>query len=131
MNVTHHTDIEAKTVEMAGAHETKVRWLISQATGAANFAMRMFEIAPGGHTPRHQHDYEHEIYVLEGEGTVVDGNQQHPLTAGDVIYVNPHDVHQFRNNGTQVMKMLCLVPNSAAGKQVTVVPECGVERPAS
>lgn len=127
MKVNHHTDIELKSVEMEGAANTKVRQLIGQNVSAANFAMRMFELDPGGHTPRHQHDYEHEIYVLEGEGVVLDGDKQHPLRPGDVIYVHPNDVHQFRNSGTQTMKMLCLIPNSATGKQVTVVPECGVE----
>jgi quercetin dioxygenase-like cupin family protein len=108
-----------------------VRWLIGERQGAPNFAMRQFEIAPGGHTPRHQHDYEHEIYVLEGSGAAVEGDRLHPLQAGDVVYVSPGDIHQFRNTGDVPLKMLCLIPNSATGKQVTVVPECGVEPGAS
>lgn len=127
MKVNHHTDIELKPVEMEGAANTKVRQLIGQNVDAANFAMRLFEIEPGGHTPRHQHDYEHEIYVLEGQGVVYEGDVEHALRAGDVIYVHPNDVHQFRNRGQQTMKMLCLIPNSATGKQVSVVPECGIE----
>ena len=127
MKVNHHTDIALEDVDMEGASNTKVRWLLGSNVGAQNFAMRMFEIEPGGHTPRHQHDYEHEIYVLEGEGVVMEGDQQHVLRPGDVIYVHPNDVHQFRNEGHSTMKMLCLIPNSATGKQVSVVPECGVE----
>lgn len=128
MKVNHHTDVELKAVEMEGAAKTKIRQLLGANVSAANFAMRMFEIDPGGHTPRHQHDYEHEIYVLEGEGVVFEGDVQHALKAGDVIYVHPNDVHQFRNNGDQPMKMLCLIPNSATGKEIKVVPECGVEQ---
>ena len=101
--------------------------MIGSNVAAANFAMRMFEIDPGGYTPRHQHDYEHEIYVLEGEGVVYEGETEHPLKAGDVVYVHPNDVHQFRNVGDATLKMLCLIPNSATGKQVKVVPECGLE----
>ena len=62
--------------------------------------MRMMEVEPGGHTPRHQHDYEHEIYVVDGEGVVVEGDTQHRLQAGDVVHIRPNDVHQFRNDGT-------------------------------
>lgn len=127
MKVSHHSEIELQPVEMDGAAGASVRQLIGQNVGAANFAMRMFEIEPGGHTPLHQHDYEHEIYVLEGSGSVIDGGRQHSLAAGDVVYVHPNDVHQFRNEGTSTMKVLCLIPNSAAGKQVTVMPECGGE----
>lgn len=127
MQVNHHTEIELKPVDMEGASNTKVRQLLSGNVNAANFAMRMFEIDPGGHTPRHQHDYEHEIYVLEGDGVVFEGDAQHPLKSGDVVYVHPNDVHQFRNTGDKPMKMLCLIPNSATGKEVKVVPECGAE----
>jgi quercetin dioxygenase-like cupin family protein len=87
--------------------------------------MRQFEVAPGGHTPRHSHPYEHEIFVMEGEGQVIEGDQPHALKAGDVVFVQPDEVHQFRNTGRASLKFLCLIPNSATGKQVTVAPECG------
>ena len=73
MKVNHHTEVELQAVDMEGAAHTKVRWLLGKNVDAANFAMRLFEIEPGGHTPRHQHDYEHEIFVLEGEGHVLEG----------------------------------------------------------
>jgi hypothetical protein len=41
--------------------------------------------------------------------------------------VAPDDAHQFKNTGSVPFKMLCLIPNSAADKKVTVVPECGLE----
>lgn len=124
MQIKHCEEVEAKEVDMEGASRCKVRWLVGEMDGAPTFAMRQFELEPGGHTPKHFHPYEHEIYVLEGEGAVVDGDRQRPLKPGDVIFVRPNDVHQFRNTGEGVLKMICLIPNSAAGKQVTVVPEC-------
>lgn len=127
MKVNHHEQVERQPVEMEGAEGCHVRWLVGQKDGAPNFAMRQFEVAPGGHTPKHSHDYEHEVFVLEGNGLVVDGETERPLQAGDVIFVEPNDVHQFRNTGDAPMKFLCMVPNSATGKQVTVAPECGIE----
>ena len=128
MKVNHHEEIPSAAVDMEGASGCTVRWLIDEKDGAPTFAMRQFEIAPGGHTPRHSHPYEHEVYILEGQGTVTEGDTEHPITSGDVVYVAPDDVHQFRNTGSGPMKFLCMVPNSASGKQVTVLPECG--RPA-
>ena len=127
MKVNNYQQIESQTVDMDGAEGCRVRWLIGDKDKAPNFAMRQFEVAPGGHTPRHMHPYEHEVFVLEGEGVVLEGDQQHPLRTGDVVYVKPDEVHQFRNTGGQPLKFLCLVPNSAATGKVTVVPECGVE----
>ena len=129
MKVQNNRQIEQQRVEMPGAHDCTVRWLIGQADDAPNFAMRQFEVAPGGYTPRHSHPYEHEIYVLEGEGVIVEDETDHALRQGDVVYVAPDDMHQFRNTGDQPLKFLCLIPNSAAGLPVTLAPECGVEKP--
>ena len=127
MKVNHYDDIESRPVEMEGASGCSVRWLVGESDGAPNFAMRRFEVAPGGYTPQHSHPYEHEVYVLEGAGVVYEGDVEHPLQAGDVIFVAPDEVHQFRNTGSEPMRFLCMVPNSAAGGKVTVVPECGAQ----
>lgn len=127
MKVNHYEAVPQQPVEMEGSHGCSVRWLLGERDAAPNFAMRQFEVAPGGYTPRHSHPYEHEVFVLEGEGVVFENNQPHSLKAGDVVLVKPDEVHQFRNTGGSPLKFLCLVPNSATGKQVTVAPECGTE----
>lgn len=127
MQLKKLTDVPANEVTMEGAAGCKVRQLIGTGENAPTFAMREFEVQPGGHTPRHFHDYEHEVYVLAGKGTILDGDKELPLAAGDVLFVAPNDVHQFRNTGHEPMRFLCLIPNSATGKSVSVVPECGLE----
>ena len=81
--------------------------------------MRQFEVAPGGYTPKHSHHYEHEVFVLEGAGVVLEGDVEHPLKAGDVVFVTPGEPHQFKNTGAQPLKFLCMVPNSSVGQPVT------------
>jgi quercetin dioxygenase-like cupin family protein len=127
MRIKKTEQVPSAEVTMEGAANCRVRWLIGEGDQAPNFAMREFEVAPGGHTPKHFHDYEHEIYVLGGQGVVVDGDEERPLAAGDVLLVEPNDVHQFRNTGSDSLRFLCLIPNSAASHSVTVVPECGLE----
>jgi quercetin dioxygenase-like cupin family protein len=112
---------------MEGSRGCHVRSLLDERDGTPNFSMRQFEVAPGGYTPRHSHPYEHEVFVLEGEGEVYEGDRPRSLRAGDVVLVKPDEVHQFRNTGAAALKFLCLVPNSATGKKVTVAPECGSE----
>lgn len=127
MRVKHSADVQRNMVDMEGAKGCQVQILVGKEEQAPNFVMRQFEVAPGGHTPKHFHDYEHEVYVLEGSGTVTEGDQEHPLREGDVVFVAPSDIHQFKNTGSTPMKFLCLIPNTATGKNVTVVPECGLE----
>jgi quercetin dioxygenase-like cupin family protein len=126
MKVNHYEAVAAKPVEMDGARGCQVRWLVDEGDGAPNFAMRQFEVAAGGFTPRHSHPYEHEVFVLEGLGEVLEGDRPHPLRAGDVVYVPPDEVHQFRNTGAGPLKFLCLVPHAATKKsQPPTAPECG------
>ncbi len=126
MKVRSAQQVDEQPVMMEGAVGCTVRWLLDPRDGAPNFAMRQFEVAPGGHTPLHHHPYEHEVYVLEGRGTVLQGDHAHELKAGDVVLVEPDELHQFRNTGDSPLRFLCLVPNSAAQGLTPVAPECGV-----
>jgi len=123
VKVKAYQQVKSEPVEMEGAVDCTVRWLVGEADGAPNFAMRQFEVAPGGYTPKHHHPYEHEVFVLEGEGVVLEGDQEHPLTAGDVVFVAPDEIHQFRNTSSTPLKFLCLVPNAGQRPQ-NVAAEC-------
>ena len=124
MKVNHSNQIEAAEVQMQGAKGCRVRWLINDTDGAPNFAMREFTVEPDGHTPKHSHPYEHEVFVLKGEGVVLEGDEQHPIQAGDFIYVAPDEIHQFRNSGSGELTFLCMVPHIPEGTPVNTIPEC-------
>ena len=105
------SEVENKVVEMEGASQVRMRLLISERDDAPNFNMRVFELAPGGHTPFHSHDFEHEIFVLEGEGELFDGENNHPLGPGSVSLVAPNEEHNFRNTSDSgIFRFLCIVP---------------------
>jgi quercetin dioxygenase-like cupin family protein len=50
--------------------------LITKEDGAENFAMRCFEIMPGGQSAHHAHNWEHEAFVLDGQELVVCGDKE-------------------------------------------------------
>lgn len=109
-------------VEMDGAEGIEMRMMVGQADGAPTFAMRHFTVQPGGHSPHHQHAYEHEVYVVEGTARVEQDGDFRDITAGDVLFVEPNKVHQFVNIGDTPFKFLCLVP---------VTYDCGTPTPGS
>jgi quercetin dioxygenase-like cupin family protein len=110
MKVMPHTDVPLEDVKVEGAKGVKIRWLISQKDNAPNFALRLFEVEVGGFTPYHSHSFEHEVYVVEGEGVFVTEEKEHPFQKGDIIYADPDLTHQFRNAGKTTLKFLCIVP---------------------
>jgi quercetin dioxygenase-like cupin family protein len=112
MLIRREKDVAAQPVDMPGVKDVQMRLMVGRADGAPNFAMRQFTVQPGGHTPRHSHNYEHEVYIIEGTGQVEDNGQHHDIGAGDVLYVQANTIHQFLNTGSQPLKFLCLVPVS-------------------
>jgi quercetin dioxygenase-like cupin family protein len=98
-------------VQMDGVKGVKMAVMVGRQDGAPNFALRQFIVEPGGHSPRHQHDYEHEVYIVHGGGTVLLNGKEQPLKAGDVVYVPADHEHQFKA-ASGGMTFLCLVPMS-------------------
>jgi len=104
---------QARQMDMPGAMGVTMRLMVGRDDGAPNFAMRLFEVQPGGHTPHHSHNYEHEIMIVEGDADVAcgpEGQETKSATAGDVLYIPANQLHQFRNQGAGVLKFMCLVP---------------------
>ncbi len=97
-------------VTMEGAAGVGMRMLIGPDERATNFHMRHFTVEPGGHTPHHRHDYEHEVLILAGEGVLRTDQGDKPLSPHDVVFVPPNDRHQFRNTGAQPLEFVCLIP---------------------
>lgn len=113
MKVEKSSNITKSSVDVEGAKDAEIRWLISKEDGAENFAMRMFELQPSGYTPLHTHPHEHEVFVIEGQGVFVYEGQENEFSAEYVIFVPGGKEHQFRNTGNSVLRMLCLIPAAA------------------
>lgn len=112
MKAVHYSDVPA---EDPGG-ETRgvtIKWVISGQDGAPNFYMRVFEIEPGGYSPLHSHAWEHEIFILSGEGEIVQEDGRIKVVPGTAIFILPEETHQIRNPGREVLRLICLVPSSS------------------
>ncbi|MEH0022509.1 MAG: cupin domain-containing protein [Desulfobacter sp.] len=113
MKVVHYSDIPPIAVDNAQVKHVAGRVLIGKEDGAGNFCMRRFDIGPDGFTPRHRHDWEHEVWILSGRGEVFIKDQWHELKEGTAVYVPLDTEHQFRNTSDGNFAFLCLVPSTA------------------
>ena len=113
MLIKQPKNVHSQVMQMPGAKDVSMQLMIGREDEAPNFAMRLFTVQPGGHTPLHSHNYEHEVMIVKGEGLAVsgeDGSITTPVKAGDAVLVSPNEMHQFKNNSKDEMKFLCLVP---------------------
>lgn len=108
--VIHYTDAPAE-IYGAEAPGVSIRQLITEEEdGAPVYVMRMIEVAPGGHTPRHSHPFEHENFIVEGKGRVLLGDEWRDVGPGDVALVPGGLEHTYENAGDTTFKFLCSIP---------------------
>ncbi len=100
-----------------GAEKVKVRYLIDERHGSDRFALRLYTVEKGGHTPLDEHAHEHQVYILSGRGLLRQSKETSPplrtLQAGDTIFIPSNAAHQFSNERDEPFVFLCVKGNPA------------------
>jgi quercetin dioxygenase-like cupin family protein len=110
MIVGRYDERVEKKVTQYGSTGTTIRWLINRDNGARTFAMRRFEVQPGGEIPLHKHEADHEIYILSGEGVAFSSEQEAAIKADTYLYISPNEEHGYRNTGNAPLVFICVIP---------------------
>jgi quercetin dioxygenase-like cupin family protein len=111
--VSHYSDTDSQKFDGDVVKGVTGRVLIGKKDGAPHFCMRVFTITPGGFTPRHAHEWEHEILIHSGSGQVLQDGAWKDVSSGSVIFIPGNEEHQFRNNSNSELTFACLVPKGA------------------
>jgi len=106
MRVYHYSDMPDQPIA-GDAPGTRKRPL-NDVDSAVSTAM--VEVAPGGHTLRHSHPYEHKIFIVEGMGEARDDSGNIPLAPGVFLYIRPEELHVISNNGAKPLRFLEIEP---------------------
>ena len=110
MKVMEYRDAESQQFDGGPAKGVTGRIAIGKADGANNFTMRVFEVESGGYTPKHSHDWEHEIFFHAGEGEVFSNGDWLPVKAGSAVFIPGNEEHQIKNVGDSQLTFVCLIP---------------------
>jgi len=111
--VKHYSAIESRQFDGDVVKGVNGRIAIGKQDGAPHFCMRIFTIAPGGYTPCHAHEWEHEILVHAGTGQVLQNGNWVDIAAGTVLFIPGQEEHQLRNNSSADLVFACLIPKGA------------------
>jgi quercetin dioxygenase-like cupin family protein len=111
MIIGHYTSVP-EDKPLTPDMQATIRWLVAAKDGAPHFAMRVIEIKRKGEKiPLHRHDYEHEIFVIEGRGSVLTPTGSTPVAPGNFVFVKPAEEHGFENTGDAPFRFICVIPN--------------------
>jgi quercetin dioxygenase-like cupin family protein len=111
MFVVNFKEREELPVELPGSKNATMRWLVGKQDGARTYAMRFFEIKPGGIIPLHTHPEKHETFILEGEAKLLGSEGDAVAKKGDVVFVPPNQPHGYENtHGSKVFRSIDVIP---------------------
>jgi len=74
-----------------------------------NMQTRYFEIDAGGYSSLEYHRHPHSVVVIKGKGSLVLGDEIHPLELHDVVYISPETLHQFHADAGEPLGFICIV----------------------
>jgi quercetin dioxygenase-like cupin family protein len=109
-------NVPVEDLAINGAEKVRVRYLVDERHGSSRFALRLYAVEKGGHTPLDEHAYEHQVYVLSGRGLLRESKEtgpMKPLQAGDTVFIPSQAVHQFSNERDEPFVFLCVKGNPA------------------
>lgn len=113
MKIIHYSETESTTFNNEAAKGLTGRVVLGKADDAPHFCMRVFELAPGGHTPEHRHEWEHEIFFHSGRGEIICEGRTTAVSKGYTALIQGHEQHQIRSTGDEPLIFACLVPSGA------------------
>lgn len=104
-----------ETEPVRTGHGNSLWVLLPEEAGVPNFVLRYFEVPAGGETGYGSHDYEHEVFIVRGEGILkgrdLEGQPvERPLRPGDAVFIAPNEEHQFCNESDEPVGFICVVP---------------------
>jgi len=110
MIVANEKDVPSMVMQSPEVKNAAMKALISPKQGWEGYVMRVVELAEGGYSPRHAHEWPHINYILEGRGTLHIDGQDTPVEAGSYAYVPAGSRHQYTNGGKGMFRFICIVP---------------------
>ncbi len=110
MHVLPYKDLPSQLFDDGAMKKVTMQIAVGPEHAAPNFVMRVFTIEPGGHTTRHSHAHEHEVFFHSGKGNVFYDGETREVGAGHVAFIAPYADHQIRNTGDEDLIFVCVVP---------------------
>ena len=105
MKVVNYLDVEHQK-NAPGVGEIPAGVVLRKVIGNednASFTMRVVEHKPAKNPPHgiHSHPWDHQCFVVSGQGVVIGEGGEVPLKAGDVVFIPGNEPHTFGPRGKE------------------------------
>lgn len=116
MKIKRNDKVNEIEVVAEGYKGIRKKILIGSDDGSKNIIVRYFTVAPGGHSAKHRHNWEHLVKIEAGKGIVIDKDGKRiEVTERHSVFVEPNEMHQFENPFEENFEFTCTIPNIEKG----------------
>ena len=103
----------------AGRGYRKRRLLSADELRQPGALLQVVVVPPGSHIPPHSHATSVEVYVVRrGVCELVVNGEQREMRPGDILLMEPGDVHELTNRGAEGFELLVFKTNAEKGDVV-------------
>ncbi len=94
----------------------KNRLLPAEALRQPGALLQVVQVPPGSHIPPHSHVTSVEVYIVRrGACELIVNDERHTMRPGDVILMEPGDVHELTNHGPEEFELWVFKTNAGEG----------------
>ena len=124
MYVTTVDQAREYEVRRRGVKGVCVRYLLHAGVGAKRIQLRLFTIAPGGHTDMERHGHEHEVFVLEVKAVFKGEGSPMEVGSGYAVFIGSNEPHQIINEGSEPLQFLCTKETAEVPSEILSKKRC-------
>jgi len=104
--------VDALPIEEEGAAGMSLQWLTTDdLERSPQFCMRKVTLDAMGKTPFRKTAWEHQLYILSGEGRLIENDRETALRPDMVVFVRPNVAFRLENSGGEVLVYLDIIPS--------------------
>ncbi len=82
-----------------------VSGMVGEESGATQISSGITTFAPGCSNTTHFHNAEESVIVIEGEGIMVIGGEEHHVEPNDAAFITPGTHHRIMNTGDRPFRI--------------------------
>ena len=79
--------------------------MVGEDSGATQISSGITTFAPGSSNTTHYHNAEESVIVIEGEGVMVIGGEEHHVKPNDAAFITPGTHHRIINTGDRPFRI--------------------------
>ena len=82
-----------------------VSGMVGEESGATQISSGITAFEPGCSNTTHYHNAEESVIVIEGEGTMIIGGEEHHVKPNDAAFITPGTHHRIINTGDRPFRI--------------------------